>query len=41
MLGTQDNLKEITLMSLKGRENVTARPFTVSLLALHPLGAFV
>lgn len=41
MLGTQDNLEDSTLMPLKGKENVTARLFAISSLALRPPGAFV
>lgn len=38
MLGTQDNLKDITLKSSKGRENVT-KLFAIPSLALHSLCA--
>jgi hypothetical protein len=40
MLDTQDSLEDITLISLKGRENVTSL-YAISALALHPLYPFV
>lgn len=39
MLGTQDNLKDVTLKSSKGRENVI-KLFAIPSLALHSLCTF-